>query len=382
VGSTCHGRCVPSDPLAAGAQARAPVPWVAPGCARCARRSLRGQSLTRPARVESTTLAPATHALVPIRPWTRCGPFRRCVETDVWPVCVVTAESVRGVRGLSSAHLGRTPRSRHRSPSTWETSAKTHRPSVTKHTGNFGQDTSAIGHQAHKKLRPRHIGHRSPSTRETPWRGQGTSAIGHQAHGKLPEGAPSGSEGTSAIGHQAHGKLSEGAPSGSEGISAIVQHTGNFGQCTSANGHQAHGKLPEGAPSGSEGTSAIGQHTGNFGQGTSVGHRLHTGNSVQGTSAIGQHTGNFGQGTSAIGQHIGNFLKGPRHIGHRLHMGNFGQDTSVGHRSHTGNFGQDTSAIGRTRETSAGAHTLVELVPRSVRTSWSSSYLGRCAHLG
>ena len=66
----------------------------------------------------------------------------------------------------------------HRPPSTWETSAKTHRPSATKHTGNFGQDTSAIGHQAHRKfqpsatkhtgkLRPRHIGHRPPSTRET-----------------------------------------------------------------------------------------------------------------------------------------------------------------------------------------------------------------------
>ena len=59
------------------------------------------------------------------------------------------------------AHLGL------RSPHTRETSPKTHQPLVTTHTGNFGQDTSAIGHQAHGKLRPRHIGHRPPSTWET-----------------------------------------------------------------------------------------------------------------------------------------------------------------------------------------------------------------------
>ena len=64
-----------------------------------------------------------------------------------------------------------TPRSRHHRPSvrTWETLAKTHRPSVaaTTHTGNFDQGTSTIGHQAHGKVWPKHIGHWSPSTRET-----------------------------------------------------------------------------------------------------------------------------------------------------------------------------------------------------------------------
>ena len=112
----------------------------------------------------------------------------------------------------------------HRPPSTRETSAKTHRPSATKCTGNFGQDTSAIGHQAHEKLRPRHIGHRPPSTRET-------SAIGHQAHGEL---CPR------HIGHR--------SPSTRETLAkthrpSVTKHTENFGQDTSAIGHQAHGKL-------------------------------------------------------------------------------------------------------------------------------------------
>ena len=86
----------------------------------------------------------------------------------------------------------------HRSPSTWQSLAKTHRPLVTKHTGNIGQDTSAIG---------QHTGNF----------GQGTSAIGHQTHGTLLEGAPSGSEGTSATPPE-----------------AVPKHTGQFDQDTSA----------------------------------------------------------------------------------------------------------------------------------------------------
>jgi len=74
-----------------------------------------------------------------------------------------SASSCGGGEGFTThlAHLGLG------SPHTRETLPKTHRPSVTTQTGNFGQGTSAIGHQAHGKLRPRHIGHRPPSRWET-----------------------------------------------------------------------------------------------------------------------------------------------------------------------------------------------------------------------
>jgi len=298
----------------------------------------------------------------------------------------------------------------HRSSSTRETLTKKHRPSVTTHTGNstekhrpsvtkhmgsFGQCTSAIGHQAHGKLRPRNIGHRSPHTREIRPRNighrsretsakahrpsaikytgnlcQDTSAIEYQAHRKLRP---------RHIGHlhQAHGKLrprhiGHRSPHTWETLAkphrpVVTKHTGNFGQGTLAIGHHTHGKLrprhighrPPSTwePSVKAHRPSVTTHTGNFGQDTSaIGHQAHgnirprhighRSSSTWETStkthrpSVTTHTGNFGQDTSAIGQHTGNF----------------GQDTSVGHRSHTGNFGQDTSAIGRTRETSAKTH--------------------------
>ena len=152
-----------------------------------------------------------------------------------------------------------------RSPNTPDTSAKTHRPSVTKHTGRFGQDTSATGHQAHGT---------------TPERGH-TSATGHQAHGTTPEGAthrppvtkhtgqlPKGPHighrsprtrdnsrrgHTSATGHQAHGTTPEGSTHRPQRPTHLLEGTRSpntrdasyRGQCTSAIGHQAHGTPPE-----------------------------------------------------------------------------------------------------------------------------------------
>jgi len=165
---------------------------------------------------------------------------------------------------------------------------------------NFGQDTSPIGHQAHGKLRPRHIGHRSPSTRETSRRGQGTSAIGHQAHGKRPEGAkthrrsPSTRE-TSAKTHR---------PS-------VTKHTGNFGQGTSAIGHQAHGKR---RPRHMGGHQAHGKLRPRH-----IGHRSPSTRTTLAKThrpLVTAHTGNFGQDTSAIG-HQAHGKLWPRHIGHR-----------------------------------------------------------------
>ena len=57
---------------------------------------------------------------------------------------------------LCPRHIG------HRSPHKRETLAKAHRPLVTKHTGSFGQDTSAIGHQADGKLRRARHDHGTP----------------------------------------------------------------------------------------------------------------------------------------------------------------------------------------------------------------------------
>ena len=129
-----------------------------------------------------------------------------------------TSETTRAPRSRHTSAIGHQAHGKfrpthvgHWSPSTWETSAKTHRPSVstretsakthrpsiTKHTGNFDQDTPASGHQSHGKLRPRHIGHRSP--RHTGNFGQDTSAIGHQAHGKRrPRHTENFGQGTSA----------------------------------------------------------------------------------------------------------------------------------------------------------------------------------------
>ena len=115
-----------------------------------------------------------------------------------------------------------TPRTR--SPHARETSAKTHRPSVTKHMGHLTKRPThlGLGHHMHGKLRPRHIGHRSPSTWDTSRSvrhtsdsvttctgnfGQGTSAIGHQAHGTRPEGATHPPPTHLGLGHQTHGTL-------------------------------------------------------------------------------------------------------------------------------------------------------------------------------
>jgi len=144
---------------------------------------------------------------------------------------------------LRPMHIG------HWSPSTWKASANAHRPLVTKHTGNFGQCTSAIGYQAHGKLRPRHIGHRSAHGKLWP------RHIGHRsAHGKLwPR----------HIGHRsAHGKLRP----------RHIGHRSPHTRETSANVHRP----------------SVTKHTGNFLKGP-----MHIG--------YGQHTGNFGRDTSAIG---------------------------------------------------------------------------------
>jgi len=197
-------------------------------------------------------------------------------------------------------------------PSIWETLAKAHRPSVaaTKHTGNFGQCTSAIGRsdQAHGKLWPRHIGHRSqrPSTRET-------SAKAHRP----PVSKHMGNFG--------------------QCTSAIGQHTGNFGQDTSAIGHHTHRKLPEGAKA----------HR------PSVNTRETSANAHRPSVAATKHTGNFGQDTSAIGRSDQSHWKlWPMHIGHRLQRPGTRETSAMTHRpsvaatKHTGNFGQGTSAIG------------------------------------
>jgi len=153
-----------------------------------------------------------------------------------------------------------TPRSRHHRPSvrTWETLAKTHRPSVaaTTHTGNFDQGTSTIGHQAHGKVWPKHIGHWSPSTRETSAKThrpsvstRETSAKAHRpsvtTHRKLrPSHIGHRSPHTQETSAKAH-RLSVTKHTGNIGqdTSSIGQHTGNFGQDTSATGHHAHMKL-------------------------------------------------------------------------------------------------------------------------------------------
>ena len=171
----------------------------------------------------------------------------------------------------TSRHIG------HRSqrPSTGITSAKPHRPLVTKHTGNFLKG-------------PRHIGHRSPHTRETL----------DEAH------RPSGTEHTRNFGQD---------------TSAIGQHTGNFVQDTSAIGHHTHGKLPEGAKAH---RPSVTKHTGNFGQCT---------------SAIGQHMGILGHDESAIG-HQAHGKHRPRHIGHRSARETSAKTHRPSVTTHTGNF--------------------------------------------
>jgi len=254
-----------------------------------------------------------------------------CVRSVTFRGCPLQ-ESCRRHTSVMT-HLGYTSathRSRHRSPSTRKTSAKTHPPSVTTHTGNFlkgakahrpsvaatkhavnfGQCTSAIGHQAHGKLRPRHVG-RMANTHTRNF-GQDTSAIG-----------PSTRE-TSAKTHPAKAQR----PS-------VTTHMGNFGRGTSAIGHQAHGKLRP---------MHIGHRSPSTWETSAKTHRpsviKHTGNFGQDTSAICQHTGNFGQDTSAIGHHTHKKLR-PRHIGHRS---KHTRETSAkAHRplvtKHMGNFG-------------------------------------------
>jgi len=107
-----------------------------------------------------------------------------CVVTEVCPRCVVPEVSPRCARGvlcprcprgvpevccargvswprcavIPRAHLGHisaTTQFGHRSPRTWETSAKTHRPSVTTLTGNFGQDFGHDTHRPHLSGTPR-----------------------------------------------------------------------------------------------------------------------------------------------------------------------------------------------------------------------------------
>ena len=296
--------------------------------------------------------------------------------------------------------------------------------SATKHTGNFGQDTSAIGHQAHGKFRPRHIRHRSPSTRETSAKthrpsvaatkhtgnfGQDTSAIGHQAHAKLRSSATKhmGNFGqdTSAIGHQAHGKLRprhirHRSPSTRETSAkahrpSVTKHTGSFGQATSAIGHQAHGKLRPRhighRPPSTRETSAIGHQAHEKLRPRHIGHRSYTGHrspSTRETLAkahrplVTKHTANFGQDTSAIGHQAHGKLRPSA----TKHTGNFGQGTSaIGHQAHGKLWPSATKHTGNFRKEGPQRRHIGHRSPstreRGVNPStWETSAIGHQAH--
>ena len=287
--------------------------------------------------------------------------------------------------------------------------------SVTTHTGNFSQNTLAIGHQADGTPRP-HIGHRHTSdsvTKHTEHFGEATSAISHQAHGTPHEGSTHRPPTHLGLDHHTHGKLRPrhiGHRSPSTGhllkkphighrhtSDSVTKHTGQFGQDTSATSHQAHGTPPEGATHRPPRHLGLGHQTHGTLWPRHIGHtswsghqahvtlrpkhighrspstrdtscRVHTSatDTPPGGDSVTTHTGNFGQDTLAIG-HQAHGTPRP-HIGHRhtsdsvtKHTGHFGQDTSAtSHQAHgillKGPHIDHTSATETPRDTSANAH--------------------------